>query len=62
MQLKKRKEKIKNLPMKTSVELSSKGEATFVSDLLLQRLAFRASVCNISFDDCKELILFLMQL
>ena len=49
----KRSRKVKILPMKTSVELSSKGEATFVSDLLFQRLLFLANGCNISFDDCK---------
>ena len=36
----KRSRKVKILPMKTSVELSSKGEATFVSDLIFQRSAF----------------------
>ena len=29
-------EKVKTLPTKTSVKLSSKGEVTFVSDLLFQ--------------------------
>ena len=46
-------EKVKTLPTKTSVKLSSKGEATFVSDLLFQRLLFLANGCNICFDDCK---------
>ena len=33
-------EKVKTLPTRTSVKLSSKGEATFISDLLFQRLVF----------------------
>ena len=48
----KRSEKVKTLPTRTSVKLSSKGEA-FVSDLLFQRFAVLANDCNISFDDCK---------
>ena len=48
----KRSRKVKILPMKTSVELSSKGEATFVSDLIFQRSAL-ANGCCISFNDCK---------
>ena len=49
----KRGEKVKTLPTKTSVKRSSKGEATFVSDLLFQGLVFLANGCNINFDDCK---------
>ena len=49
----KRSKKVKTLPIKTSVKLSSKGEATFMSDLLFQGLVFLASGCNINFDDCK---------
>ena len=48
-----RSEKVKTLPTKTSVKLSSKSEATFFSELLFQRLVFLANGCNISFDDCK---------
>ena len=33
----KRIEQVKTLPTKTSVKLSSKGEVTFISDLLFQR-------------------------
>ena len=36
----KRSEKAKTLPTKTSIKLSSKGEATFVSNLLFQRSVF----------------------
>ena len=49
----KRSEKVKILPTKTSVKFSSKGEATFVSDLLFQKLVLLANGCNINFDDCK---------
>ena len=49
----KRSEKVKTLPTKTSVKLSSKCEATFVSDLLFRGLVFLANSCNINFDDCK---------
>ena len=49
----KRSKKVKTLPTKTSVKFSSKDEATFVSDLLFQRLVFLANGCNINFDDCK---------
>ena len=49
----KRSEKVKTLPKKTTVRLSSKGEATFVSDLLFQGLVFLANGCNITFDNCK---------
>ena len=49
----KRSEKVKSLPTKTSVKLSSKDEATFVSYLLIQKLVVLASGCNISFNDCK---------
>ena len=52
----KRSEKVKTLPTETSAKLSSyfKLEATFVSDLLFQRLVVFANSCNISFDDCKR--------
>ena len=36
----KRSEKVKTLPTKTCVKLSSKGEDTFFSDLLFQMLLF----------------------
>ena len=49
----KRSEKVKTLPMKTSIKLNSKGEATCVSDLLFQMLVVLGNVCNISVDDCK---------
>ena len=49
----KRSEKVKTLPTKTSVKFGSKGEATFVSDLLFQGLVFLAKGCNINFDNCK---------
>ena len=49
----KRSEKVKSLPTKISVKLSSKSEATFVSDLLFQRLVFLASGCIISFDNVR---------
>ena len=51
----KRSEKVKTLPTKTSVKLSSKGEATFVSDLLFHGLVFLANSCNINFDNCTGL-------
>ena len=35
-----RSEKVKTLPTKTPVRLSSKGEATFFSDLLFQKVSF----------------------
>ena len=50
----KRSEKVKILPTKISVKLSSKDEATSVSDLLFQGLVFLANGCNINFDDCKR--------
>ena len=43
---------------KRSLNLSSKGEVTFVSDLLFQRLVILANVYNISFHDCKGHELF----
>ena len=49
----KRSEKVKTLPMKASVKLSGKGEATIASELLIQRVVVLANGCNISFDDCK---------
>ena len=49
----KRSEKVKTLPTRKSVKLSSKGEVTFVSDLLFQRLVVLVSGCNISLDDGK---------
>ena len=51
----KRSEKVETLPTKTSVTLSSKGEATVVSDLLFQSLVFLVNGCNISFDDCMDM-------
>ena len=56
----KRSEKVKTLPTKTSVKHSSKGEATFVSDLLFHRLIFLEIGCNISLNGCKgrELCLY----
>ena len=36
----KRNKKVKTLPTKTSVKLTSKSEASFVTDLLFQRLVF----------------------
>ena len=50
----KHSEKVKTLPTKTSAKLSSKGEASFVSDLLLQRLIFMANSCSISLDDYRR--------
>ena len=49
----KRSEKVKTLPTKTSVKFGSKGEATFLSDLLFQGLVFLAKGCNTNFDSCK---------
>ena len=43
----KRSQKAKNVPTKTSVELSSKGETAFISDLLFQCLVVLANGCNI---------------
>ena len=43
------REKVKTLPRKTSVKLGSKDQATFVSDLLNQRLVVLAKSCSISF-------------
>ena len=48
----KRSQKVKSVPKETSVKLSSKSEATFISDLLFQRLVVLANGCNI---DCKML-------
>ena len=39
----KRSEKVKTSPTKTSVKLSSKGEASLVSVLLIQKLVFLAN-------------------
>ena len=47
--------KVKTLPTKTSIKLSRKGEATFVSDLLFQRLVFFVNGCDISFDNCMDM-------
>ena len=49
----KHSEKVKTLPTKALVKLSTKGEANFVSDLLLQRFIFLANGCNISSNDRK---------
>ena len=43
-------EKVKTLTTRTSVKLSSKGEATFISDLLFQRLVVLPKSCNM---DCE---------
>ena len=53
MSLKRQKgsEKVKTLPKKTSVKLGSKDEATYVSDVLFQKLVVLANGCNISFDN-----------
>ena len=48
----KRSRKVQTLPMKTSVKLISKGEATFVSDLIFQSSAFGKWLLY-SFNDCK---------
>ena len=48
----KRSQKVKNVPTKTSVELSSKGETAFIYDLLFQCLVVLSNGCNI---DCKAL-------
>ena len=48
-----RSEKVKTLPITTSVKLSSKDEATFFSGISFQKLVALGSGCNISFDDCK---------
>ena len=42
-------EKVKTLTTRTSVKLSSKGEATFISYLLFQRLVVLPKSCNM---DC----------
>ena len=49
----KRSQKVKTLPTRRFVTLSSEEEFTLVSDLLFQRLVVFANGCNISFDDCK---------
>ena len=49
----KRREKVKSVPTEISIKLSSKGEATFVSDLLFQRLLFLTNDCDIRLDDYK---------
>ena len=49
----KRSKKFKTLPTKTSIKLSSKDEAIFISDLLFHRLDFLEIGCNISLNDCK---------
>ena len=46
-------EKVKTLPTKISIKLSSRGEVTIVFDLLLQRLVVLAKGRNISFDNYK---------
>ena len=48
----KQSEMVKTLPMKISDKLSSKSEATFVSDVLFQR-QFLVNGCYISFNDSK---------
>ena len=49
----KRRDKVKYVPTEISIKRSSNGEATFVSDLLFQRLLFLTNDCNIRFDDYK---------
>ena len=51
--------KVKTLPMKASVKLGGKGEATIASELLNQRLVVLANGCSINFDDCKGCELWL---
>ena len=46
-------EKVKTLPTKISIKLSSHSEVTIVFDLLLQRLVVLAKGRNISFDNYK---------
>ena len=43
----KRSQKVKNVPTKTSVELSSTSETAFISDQLFQCLVVLANGCNI---------------
>ena len=52
-------EKVKTLPTKISIKLSSHGEVTIVFDLLLQRLVVLAKGRNISFDNYKGCKLWL---
>ena len=49
----KHSKKFKTSPPRTFVKLSSKGEATVVSDLLFQRLVVLPNDFHISFDDYK---------
>ena len=51
----KRSEKVKTLPTKTSVKVSSKGKATFVSGLLFQGLVFLANGYNITLTIVKDM-------
>ena len=44
-------EQVKTWPTNTSIKFSSKGEATFVSDVLFHRLLFLAIGCNISLNN-----------
>ena len=46
--------RLKFYQRKHTLNLSNKSKATFVSDLLFQRLVVLATACNISFDNCKE--------
>ena len=45
--------KVKTLPARASVRLSSKDEAIFFSVILFQRLVVLAKGCNISLEVCK---------
>ena len=51
----KRIEKVKTLPTKTSVKLSSKCEATFISDLLFHRLMFWQLVVTLDLTILKDM-------
>ena len=46
--------RLKLYQRKHSLSLGSKGEATFVSDLLFQRLVVLENGCDINFDNCKR--------
>ena len=50
----KRSEKVKTLPMKTSVKLSSESKGTIAFDLLFQSFVFLENGCNISLDNGKR--------
>ena len=48
-------EKVKTLPTKTSAKLSSKGAATFASDLLFQGLVFWQTVVILTLKIVKDM-------